>query len=96
MPVLQRDWPQLAGFVAFILLTGTIGIAFGALLHNTAVAIVTYFALGGALSLLMIPALQAAGAGSTQSRPTAGSYTTSGPVTAPRSRLPPCCGSPCP
>jgi ABC-2 type transport system permease protein len=55
------DWPQLAGFVAFILLTGTIGIAFGALLHNTAVAIVTYFALAGAFNLLMIPALQAAG-----------------------------------
>jgi ABC-2 type transport system permease protein len=55
------DWPKLAGFIAFILLTGTIGIAFGALLHNTAVAIVTYFALGGASNLLMIPALQAAG-----------------------------------
>jgi ABC-2 type transport system permease protein len=55
------DWPQLAGFIAFILLTGTIGIAFGALLHNTAVAIVSYFALGGAFNLLMIPALQAAG-----------------------------------
>ncbi len=55
------DWPQLAGFIAFILLTGTIGIAFGALLHNTAVAIVSYFALGGAFSLLMIPALQAVG-----------------------------------
>ena len=55
------DWPQLAGFIAFILLTGAIGIAFGAMLHNTAVAIVTYFALAGAFSLLMIPALQAAG-----------------------------------
>ena len=56
-----RDWPELAGFIAFILLTGTIGIAFGALLHNTAVAIVSYFALGGVFNLLMIPALQAAG-----------------------------------
>ncbi len=55
------DWPKLAGFIAFILLTGTIGIAFGALLHNTAVAIVSYFALGGVFNLLMIPALQAAG-----------------------------------
>ena len=55
------DWPQLAGFITFILLTGAIGSAFGALLHNTAVAIVTYFALAGAFSLLMIPALQAAG-----------------------------------
>ncbi|MGB8876761.1 MAG: hypothetical protein WCD11_10615 [Solirubrobacteraceae bacterium] len=55
------DWPRLAGFITFILLTGTIGIAFGALLHNTAVAIVSYFALGGAFNLLMIPALQPAG-----------------------------------
>jgi ABC-2 type transport system permease protein len=55
------NWPQLAGFAVFVLLTSAIGIAFGALLHNTAVAIVTYFVLGGALSLLMIPTLQAAG-----------------------------------
>ena len=55
------DWPQLAGFITFILLTGTIGIAFGALLHYTAVAIVSYFALGGAFDLLMISALQPAG-----------------------------------
>jgi ABC-2 type transport system permease protein len=55
------DWPQLAGLIAFVLLTGAIGIAFGAMLHNTAVAIVTYFALAGAFNLLMIPALQAAG-----------------------------------
>ena len=45
----------------FVLLTTTIGIAFGALLHNTAASIVTFFALGGAFSLLMIPALQDAG-----------------------------------
>jgi len=55
------NWPQLAGFAVFVLLTSSIGIAFGALLHNTAVAIVTYFALGGALSLLMLPALETAG-----------------------------------
>jgi ABC-2 type transport system permease protein len=55
------NWPQLAGFTVFVLLTSAIGIAFGALLHNTAVAIVTYFALAGAFSVLMIPALQTAG-----------------------------------
>jgi ABC-2 type transport system permease protein len=55
------NWPQLAGFAVFVLFTSVIGIAFGALLHNTAAAIVTYFVLGGALSLLMIPALQATG-----------------------------------
>lgn len=48
------NWPQLAGFVAFILFTEATGSAFGAMLHNTAVAIVTYFAPGGAFSLLMI------------------------------------------
>jgi hypothetical protein len=51
----------LAEVLAAKIATGMGGIAFGALLHNTAVAIVTYFVLGGALSLLMIPALQAAG-----------------------------------
>ena len=55
------NWPQLAGFAVFVLLTSAVGIAFGALLHNTAVAIVTYFALAGAFSLLMIPALETAG-----------------------------------
>jgi ABC-2 type transport system permease protein len=55
------NWPQLTGFAVFVLLTSSIGIAFGTLLHNTAVAIVTYFALAGAVSLLMIPALQTAG-----------------------------------
>jgi ABC-type transport system involved in multi-copper enzyme maturation permease subunit len=55
------NWPQLAGFAVFVLLTSAIGIAFGSLLHNTAVAIVTYFVLGGTFSLLMIPALETAG-----------------------------------
>jgi hypothetical protein len=55
------NWPQLAGFAVFILLTSTIGIAFDALLHNTAAAIITYFALAAAFSLLMIPAPQAVG-----------------------------------
>ncbi|HEY6310447.1 MAG TPA: hypothetical protein VIY52_06515 [Streptosporangiaceae bacterium] len=47
--------------MAFTLLAGAIGSAFGAMLQYTAVAIVTYFALGAAFSLLMIPALQAVG-----------------------------------
>ena len=58
---LAWDWPQLAGFVLFVLLTSAIGIAVGAALHNTAAAIVTYFALAAAFSLLMIPALQQVG-----------------------------------
>ena len=55
------NWPQLAGFAAFVVLTGAIGMAVGAAVHNTAAAIVTYFALAAAFSLLMIPAAQQAG-----------------------------------
>lgn len=55
------NWPQLAGFVTFILLVGAIGSAFGALLHNTAAAIVSFFALGALLNLFSIDSLQSAG-----------------------------------
>jgi hypothetical protein len=55
------SWSQFTGSFVFILLTATIGIAFGALLHNTAAAIVTYFALGAAFNLFTIPALEKAG-----------------------------------
>lgn len=55
------NWPELAGFAAFVVLSSAIGIAIGSALHNTAAAIVTYFALGGLVSLLMIPAAQKAG-----------------------------------
>lgn len=55
------DWAQLAGFAVFIMATSAIGVAIGAVLHNTAAAIVTYFAVAGAASLLMIPALKQAG-----------------------------------
>ncbi len=56
------DWPQLAGFAVFIVLTSAIGIAIGAALHHTAAAIVSYFALAAAFSILMVPALQRVGA----------------------------------
>jgi hypothetical protein len=59
---LAWDWPQLAGFALFVLLTSLIGIALGSALHNTAAAIVTYFGLAAAFSLLMIPALARVGA----------------------------------
>jgi ABC-2 type transport system permease protein len=55
------DWAELAGFAVFIVATSSIGIAVGAALHNTAAAIVTYFAVGAAFSLLMIPALAKVG-----------------------------------
>jgi hypothetical protein len=53
--------PQLAGYAAFVLLTSAIGVAIGAALHNTAAAIVTYFGLAAAFSLLMIPAVARVG-----------------------------------
>ncbi len=56
-----EDWAAVAGTALFVLLTSAIGIAVGAALHNTAAAIVTYFAVAGAASLLMIPALARAG-----------------------------------
>jgi ABC-2 type transport system permease protein len=56
------DWAELAGFVLFVMATSAIGIALGAAVHNTAAAIVTFFALAAAFNLLMIPALAKAGA----------------------------------
>jgi hypothetical protein len=55
------SWPELAGFAAFMVLTSGLGIAIGSAVHNTAAAIVTYFALAGFTSLLLIPAVQKAG-----------------------------------
>jgi hypothetical protein len=55
------SWPELAGFAAFVLFTSGIGLAIGSAVHNTAAAIVTYFALGALSSLLLIPTLQKAG-----------------------------------
>ena len=55
------NWSQLAGFALFIVLTSAVGMAIGAALHNTAAAIVSYFALAGLFSLLMIPALEKVG-----------------------------------
>jgi ABC-2 type transport system permease protein len=56
-----ENWSVVAGFALFVAATSAIGIAIGAALHNTAAAIVTYFAVAGAASLLMIPALSRAG-----------------------------------
>jgi hypothetical protein len=56
-----QDWTELLGFALFIAATSAIGIAADAALHNTAAAIVTYFAVAAAASLLMIPALERAG-----------------------------------
>jgi len=61
LTTLGWSWPELAGFAAFVVLTSGIGMAVGSALHNTAAAIVTYFALAAASSLLLIPAVQKAG-----------------------------------
>jgi hypothetical protein len=53
--------PQLAGFAVFMLLTSGIGVAIGSAVHNTAAAIVTYFALAALASLLLIPGVQRIG-----------------------------------
>lgn len=55
------SWPELAGFAAFVVLTSGVGSAIGSALHNTAAAVVTYFALAVVSSLLLIPAVQKAG-----------------------------------
>ena len=55
------SWQELAGFTLFVILTSAIGSAIGSAMRNTAAAIVTYFALAGVTSLLLIPAVQRAG-----------------------------------
>ena len=60
-PAVGWSWPELAGFAAFVILTSAIGSAIGSAVHNTAAAIVTYFALAGITSLLLIPAVEQAG-----------------------------------
>jgi ABC-2 type transport system permease protein len=60
-PAVGWSWPELAGFAAFVILTSAIGSAIGSALHNTAAAIVTYFALAAVTSLLLIPAVEQAG-----------------------------------
>ena len=52
---------ELAGFAVFMLATSGIGIAIGSAVHNTAAAIVTYFALAAVASVLLIPAVQRIG-----------------------------------
>lgn len=51
------NWAELAGVVAFVLLICGIGSAIGSAVHNTAAAIVAYFALAALASLLLIPAV---------------------------------------
>jgi hypothetical protein len=60
-PAIAWSWPELAGFAAFVILTSAIGSAIGSAVHNTAAAIVTYFALAAVTSLLLIPAVEQAG-----------------------------------
>jgi hypothetical protein len=56
-----RDWPRIVGFLVFVVLISLVGMAFGALVHNTAAAIVAFFALGGLANLFSIGALRGIG-----------------------------------
>lgn len=56
-PATGWSWRELAGFAVFLLFTSGMGVAIGTALHNTATAIVTYFALAALASLLLIPAV---------------------------------------
>jgi ABC-2 type transport system permease protein len=57
----RLGWAPVVGFVAFVLLNSLMGMAFGALLHNTAAAIVLFFVLPTTWSLIAIGALKRAG-----------------------------------
>lgn len=53
----ELDAPHATGLVLFVLLNSLMGMAFGALLHNTAAAIVIFYALPTAWTVLAIGAL---------------------------------------
>ena len=46
---------ELVGYALFVLLASLMGIAFGALLHNTAAAVAAYFAVPTLITLLAVP-----------------------------------------
>ena len=46
---------QLVGYAVFVLLSSLMGMAFGALLHNTAAAIAAYFAIPTLITLVAVP-----------------------------------------
>lgn len=58
---LGHDWPRLIGYATFVLLISLIGVAFGALVQNTAAAIVSFFAVGGLANLFSVGALRKVG-----------------------------------
>jgi hypothetical protein len=49
------DLSALIGYALFVLLSSLMGMAFGALLHNTAAAIAAYFALPTLITLVAVP-----------------------------------------
>jgi hypothetical protein len=53
----ELDGPHAAGLVLFVLLNSLMGMAFGALLHNSAAAIVVFYVLPTAWTLLAIGTL---------------------------------------
>jgi ABC-2 type transport system permease protein len=57
----RLGWAPVVGFVAFALINTLMGMAFGALLHNTAAAIVLFYVLPTTWSLIAIGALERVG-----------------------------------
>ena len=49
------DSSELIGYSVFVLLSSVMGMAFGALLHNTAAAIAAYFAIPTLITLVAVP-----------------------------------------
>ena len=49
------DSSELIGYAVFVLLSSVMGMAFGALLHNTAAAIAAYFAIPTLITLVAVP-----------------------------------------
>jgi ABC-2 type transport system permease protein len=49
------DSSELIGYAVFVLLSSLMGMAFGALLHNTAAAIAAYFAIPTLITLVAVP-----------------------------------------
>lgn len=87
------DASHAAGLTLFVVLNSLMGMAFGALLHNTAAAIVLFYALPTAWSLAAIGARSTAPANSSTScRPSAGFSPATAMGRSPRSSPRPPCG----
>jgi ABC-2 type transport system permease protein len=92
----QPTWRMVAGIVTFVLLNSLLGMAFGALFLNTPAAIVLFFVLPTAWTLISYGWLERWAAGSTPPKPSGTSSNPTGTTTAARSWSRSPSGSPCP